>query len=773
MDESNQEILEEFVIESKEGLESIEDDFLTLEKTKDAPDLNLVNKIFRAIHSIKGASGFLGLQKISKLSHIMENLISKIRDQTILPESLYVDALLEGVDLLNVMLDDIKNTEQVDTDSALKKLHELLASVDPNSQNQPTEASLPTDKSEEQPGDPTPEMDDLQKAVLAELMGDLGQESDENKKEDAVTKAPDQSNTAPPPTKAKEKKEKSDTKKTETIRINVELLDKLMRMAGELVLVRNQQLQHVDRSDAISRSISQKLDVVTTELQESIMKTRMQPIGNIFGKFPRVIREMSKMLGKKLEVNSTGNDVELDKTILESLADPLTHLIRNSCDHGVEMPEDRIKVGKPEESTIFLHAYHEGGLINIKIVDDGKGINLDAVKNKVIEKGLKTEQEISEMTQKELANLITLPGLSTAQKVTDISGRGVGMDVVRTSIEKLGGSMEIETEEGKGTTILLKLPLTLAIIPSLLIRVDNERFAIPQISLEELVCLYDEDIYNKFEIADKQTVYRLRGQLLPVIQLKDILSQNKSFSEEDKANYIHRYQESKNEPCKGKSLTFAVLKLGNNRFGLIMDEVLGSEEIVVKPMHPSLKQLSCYSGSTVLGDGKVALILDIEGISRFAGVSYHQTRSDSKNNQQKQCENTQSVLLFKSGAEEQLAVPLDQIKRIQPILPEKFEKAGQHTFINVDDTPTRIVKINDFIPLSACQESKEMFLILPKDQHPFGLLISSLVNIQNVTNDLNTESFQSKGLLGSALVNDQMTLFVDINKVGKMALESV
>jgi two-component system chemotaxis sensor kinase CheA len=756
-DIGDQELVDEFIIESREGLESIEDDFLILEKTKDAPDPDLVNKIFRAIHSIKGSSGFLGLTKINNLSHTMENLIAKIRDGEILAESKYVDVLLQGVDLLNVMLDDIGNIEAIDISEVIVKIEKTLAGISSETIENP-EDLLNEDALWNMPGDDEEKVSE--------------QESSREKQDSPLPKKKEKKEENKSPSqKTTPKKETSAKKVQETIRINVDLLDRLMRMAGELVLVRNQQLLHVDRADAMSRSISQKLDVITTEIQEGIMKTRMQPIGNIFGKFPRVIRDMGKKLGKKIEIETSGNDVDLDKTILESLADPLTHLIRNSCDHGIEVPEDRVKAGKPEGSTIFLQAYHEGGQINIKIVDDGKGINIEAVKEKVLEKGLKTEEEIAAMSDKELANLITLPGLSTAQKVTDVSGRGVGMDVVCSSIEKLGGSLEIATEKGKGTTIVLKLPLTLAIIPSLLVRVGSERFAIPQVSLEELVCLYDEDVHAKLEVADRQEIYRLRDRLLPLVRLQEILEHREPFSEEDKMALIRKHQEfDEDQKQKRKSLVFAVLKLGNDRFGLIVDEVLGSEEIVVKPMHPALKALHCYSGATVLGDGKVALILDVEGISAFANISYHRLREEAAKKQKEEGE-LRSVLLFKNGQEEQFALPLTDIKRIEHVSRSRFEKAGPHLFVNVDDRPTRVVKLDEHIPVSPCQENEEMYLILPKGERSFGVLASSLLDIEGLRGQLDRESFAAEGLSGSILLEDQMTLFVDINKVGDMALQ--
>jgi len=378
------------------------------------------------------------------------------------------------------------------------------------------------------------------------------------------------------------------------------------------------------------------------------------------------------------------------------------------------------------------------------------------------------KQDLAEKSDKELANLILLPGLSTAKEVTGVSGRGVGMDVVAACVEKLGGSLEISTKEFKGTTMLLRLPLTLAIIPSLLIRVDNYRFAIPQANLEELVCLYDDEIRAELESVGSQELFRLRQRLLPIVRLREILEHDEPLSEEDRLALMKSRQGSSETR---KSLVFVVVKFGGDCFGLIVDEVLGTEEIVVKPMHPSLKGLDCYSGATVLGDGEVALILDVEGISKFSGITYHQVRNDETMDDQGKDDDSLSVLLFKSGLEEQFAIELSKITRVEHIQDSDIEKAGDQLFVNIDNIPTRVIKLNDYIPVSPCQESNEMFLILPKGGQPFGLLINSIINIQDVNNNLSEESFAHAGIIGSALVDNQMTLFVDINKVGQMALD--
>ena len=629
-------LVQEFVAESQEHLASIEEDFLALEQQVDDPDMELIGKVFRAIHSTKGAAGCLGFTHIAELSHVMETLLDMMRDGEIKPETVYVDALLAGVDHLNRMLADINKSSEVDTEEIRKLLSSLIQSgataearvamatpvpladsegvdlgfvlsrfrleripdelrflyllrfdlnelmagngttpvtlsrdlvsvgqiLDARLESPAEDLSKPLDKHPLQLDlllatglaqdavalvtglAPTQVLRVTRDEVLAHARG-----AQEEPAAAAASEAPPQkaarAKAEQPPTAAVSGKKAGKKTKTaastssstttkavakegdcngnDLIRIPVGLLNRLMTLAGELVLVRNQQLLHVNRDDALARGIAQRLDLVTTELQEMIMRTRMQPVGNIFGKVPRIIRDLSRKLGKKIELQISGNEVELDKTILESLTDPLVHLVRNCCDHAIEQPEERRAANKPETGLVRLDAYHEGGQINILIRDDGKGLNTEVLKAKALEREMFSEAELEAMSERELQNLITLPGFSTAKEVSDVSGRGVGMDVVRASLEKLGGTLEIQSELGQGTTMHLRLPLTLAIIPCLVVVVGGERYAIPQVNLEELVRLYDDDVRDTIECADGQEVYRLRDRLLPMVRLGEVL----------------------------------------------------------------------------------------------------------------------------------------------------------------------------------------------------------------------------------------------------------
>ncbi|ETR72632.1 MAG: Chemotaxis protein cheA [Candidatus Magnetoglobus multicellularis str. Araruama] len=558
---------------------------------------------------------------------------------------------------------------------------------------------------------------------------------------------------------------------SETIRVDVHILDQLMTLVGELVLVRNRQLTSIDNVDSTS---VEDLDLVTSELQETIMRTRMQPIGSLLGKLPRIVRDLSKKLNKKIDIITFGNEVELDKSILETLSDPLTHLIRNCSDHGIESPEERLKKGKSDKGTISIQAFHEAGQINITITDDGRGIDPEMIKKRVIENGFKNESELADMSDKEILSFIMIPGFSTSQKVSNVSGRGVGMDVVKTSIEQFGGTLELNSSVGEGTTIHLRLPLTLAIIPSLIVEIENMRYAIPQINLEELVSLYDDDIYTKIETAGNREVYRLRGKLLPLIRLNEILKRPEKFTDSIRAQITKHYS---NNPKigfnqKAKKLEIVVVKVGSRYFGIIVEKVHGMEEIVVKPMHNITKDIDIYSGATVLGDGMVALILDIEGISKHAGLSISEYLKyfDKDLHLSEIKEDIHSALLFKSGPKELFAVPLTLIKRVERIKCSQIETIGEKEYIVIDDIETQVLRLDNVLNVSSCLMSDEMSLILPKHiKRPFGILISNVEDIRSVPKTLNVDALKRDGLLGTAIIDDRIALFIDIFRIIEIA----
>jgi two-component system chemotaxis sensor kinase CheA len=890
-------IANEFIAESKEHLATIEDDLLALERQQDAPERTLVDKLFRAMHSIKGGAGFIGLKNVNNLAHRMETLLSLVRSGTIKPTQAIVEVLLKGSDQINAMLDDLEHSNDINIAAMLAHLDTLLDHKAPPQVKQQLATPAPIQVKETKVAYPftVSQFDlrqrkaencylfvlrfdlsamaasggqgpvalvrdlsrageiidghlrhegDLRTAVPERLSYDvlfatpipqdvLGQLLLDNlgvpdlevvaveeadvafaqatvpaaapaaaaaaaatvpapaaPPEPAAATAPAPlsapsaaSIAAPTPVKspapaAPEPAASPSAAPTAagapppeaSVRINVEILDELMTLAGELVLVRNQQLMISEKADPMLRAAVQRLNIVATELQETIMRTRMQPMGNLFNRFPRVVRDLGNKLGKQIEIDMVGNDVDIDKTILESLADPLRHLVRNSCDHGLEGPEERVAAGKPAVGRIALRAFHEGGQINIEIKDDGRGINLQRVKAKAVENGLKTQAEVNALSEKDAILLILLPGFSTAETVTDVSGRGVGMDVVKTSIEQLGGHFDISTNAGQGTTILLRLPLTLAIIPSLMVGVGEHRYALPQVNLEELVCLYDDEVVNKIEIARDQEVYRLRDMLLPLVRLNELFVHREPLNAKTRNAITEKHRRERSDAAtRGETLTFAVVKVGAKRFGLVVDRVIGTEEIVVKPMHPTLKHLRCCSGATVMGDGQVALILDIDGISKHAGLSaegMQRAGESAKHASNEMQADAHHMLLFRYGAKEQFAVALPLIKRIEPITMDRVETIGDKEFITVDGAPTAILRLDRLIKVSPCIEKTQQFLLLPKHtRKPCGILVSEVIDIDGTTTDVNTSTHREDGVLGTAIVREHLTLFPDLYRL--------
>jgi len=929
-------MLNEFIVEAKEHLDNIEDDFLVLE-AQETPDPNLIDKVFRSIHSVKGSSGFLNLNPITRLAHSMEALLQKMREKVIPPDSIYIDALLSASDILQKMVNDPLNSEEESTSEIYEKLQGLIKAAETGVEPTNNQSSNNTNGDQEKDsqlvskhnqesiynGDEyhytidklidlgfiidnevlnihshahlfvldydltllNQEMEICPETLIKDLNGmgsiisvkwespaeDLSvdfstiplycqvlyatdlEENDvsivlqiamdhihpviqshttsvksiktrnvtnsnsknnQQQKEDKSSTSHDNNfqptqkkPTQPPKTNQKKvhtcksnpsslsKKElennlSPDQKfqktnhaivrdQSETIRISVDILDKIMNLAGELVLVRNQHLLLVDKTDTRMADNSQRLDMVTSELQEAIMRTRMQPIGTLFSRLPRIVRDISKKCQKSIIIIINGHEVELDKTILESLPDPLTHIIRNCCDHGIEIPKERAKAGKSETGYINVRAYHEAGQINIVVEDDGRGIDPQRIRQSVLKKGLKREDELDRMTDKEILSLVMTPGFSTAEQTTEISGRGVGMDVVKTAVEQLGGSIELESRVGQGLNIHLRLPLTLAIIPCLIVQVDNEKFAIPEVNVEELVSLYDEEIYTLIECNGDQEVFRLRKQLLPLVRLNEVLKHSKPFTEDDRSEISENYRKVAHETLSKKDdiqqiLIFAVLKIGNQRFGLIVDEVIGTEEIVVNPLHSVVKPLIIYSGTTIMGDGTVALILDVNGIALHAGVRF--TTEVEKTNAETQSSKTDShrILLFKSGKEEYFAVPLLLMRRVELIDPSRIQTIGGNEYISVDNVPTLIIRLEKLLNVSECETSEKMYLLLPKQsQRPIGILVSKLIDVINLPLVLNKESYMEEGLLGTAIVNEYITIFIDIYRLVEFAEKKI
>ncbi|WP_148591693.1 hybrid sensor histidine kinase/response regulator [Aquisphaera giovannonii] len=550
-----------------------------------------------------------------------------------------------------------------------------------------------------------------------------------------------------------------------SLRINVELLDRLMTLAGELTLVRNQSLLAFEREDDRVRPIVQRLDAVTSAIQETVLRARMQPIGNIFGRFPRVVRDLARQLGKRVEVAVVGREVELDKTILEQLSDPLTHLVRNSVDHGIEPPADRIAAGKPEVGRIELTAAHEEGQIRIEIRDDGRGIDPQAVRAKAMAMRLRSEAELDRMSRRDLLSLILLPGFSTARSVSELSGRGVGMDVVKTNIEQLEGTLTIDSRPGLGTAMILRLPLTLAIIPCLMVAAGGEPYAIPQRDLEEAICLHP-GLKGRVELAFDSEVYRLRGRLLPVVRLADVLGRPRPFAGGAGAEVAARHDEG---PDPRRVAYILVLRSAGRRYGLVVDEIRGTEEVVVKPMHPSIKRVRIFSGATIMGDGRVALIADAAGILEHARPGFEPTRpAATARRGEGGAPPAHRVLLFEYGPSEQFALPLLEIRRVEMAGLDRIERVGEDEFVAVDGLPTRLLRLDQVIAASSPGSpppgpAPRAALILPKSSpRAVAILATRIVDTESLAVDLQPHPECDRGVIGSAIVRGRMTLFLDM-----------
>jgi two-component system chemotaxis sensor kinase CheA len=536
--------------------------------------------------------------------------------------------------------------------------------------------------------------------------------------------------------------------------VDVGLLDKVMNLVGELVLARNQVLQFTTTTqDTTFLRTAQRLNLITTELQEGVMKTRMQPIHNVWNKFPRVVRDLALGCGKQVRIDMDGADTELDKTIIEAIKDPLTHLVRNAVDHGIESPEQRKKAGKPLEGRLSLRAFHEGGQVNIEISDDGAGIDVDRVKRKAVEHGTITSDHAGRMSEREGLNLIFLPGLSTAERVTNVSGRGVGMDVVKTNIEKIGGMVDVQSTAGRGTTLKIKIPLTLAIIPALIVTSGKERFAIPQVSLLELVRLEGSDAIAGIEDIGGAPVYRLRGNLLPLVDLNRELRLPASATGGGNAQLVN----------------IVVLQADDRQFGLVVDEINDTEEIVVKPLGKQLKGLACFAGATIMGDGQVALILDVLGIAQMANVV---TELRSRAGNERASKNGESAgnrdtwLLFTVGENGRMATQLSSVSRLEEIPVNLIERSGDSEVVQYRQHIMPLIRISTLLnrPSRTQDAERVQVIVFAQGESYIGLVVDEIVDI--VEQQISLERCgQHAGVSGSAVIQQRVTDVLDLDMI--------
>jgi two-component system chemotaxis sensor kinase CheA len=639
------EVIREFLLETHENLAQLDTDLITLEQ--EPTERETLARVFRTLHSVKGTAGFVGLPKLQAVAHAAESLLSRLRAGELVFNRPIATALLGVVDAIRQVLAAVEADggegpgDYTDLIAQLDHLRETGAAPLPAPPPAtvpvpPPVVALPPPPPPPVPvvAPPTPLPAPTLIVPPAESLG---------------------GDSAPEPRAAAV----SDS----SLRVDVGLLDKLMTLVGELVLARNQIMQFsTSQEDAAFLGTVQRLNQLTTELQTNVMKTRMQPIGNVWGKFPRVVRDLAVACGKQVRFEMDGQETELDKTIIEAIRDPLTHMVRNAVDHGIEPPDVRVSRGKPAEGRLFLHAFHEGGKVVIEIADDGGGIDPQRVRDKAVRSGVVSAEDAARMTERELVNLVFLPGFSTADKVTHFSGRGVGMDVVRTNIEKIGGTVDIDSQFGRGTTIRMKIPLTLAIIPALTVTSGGDRYCIPQVSLLELVRLDGEQAARGIESIHGTPVYRLRGNLLPVVYLDEQLG-------------------IAGERHAAGEINIVVLQADDRQFGLVVDAIHDTEEIVVKPLQKQLKGIAAFAGATIMGDGRVALILDVLGIAqRSHVVSGVRGRAlADKPGAAAEAVKRESLLLFDPGDGGQMAVPLALVARLEEFPRSALERAGVRT----------------------------------------------------------------------------------------------
>jgi len=892
----DEDIINDFIDESRDYLLTIEESLLVLESQKDHSDDNLIDKVFRGIHTIKGSSAFLNLNNITRLAHTMENLLDKMREKEIKPDSHIIDALLKSTDLLKQMIDDVHNCDSFN----IQELHQLITQLssgndenlstnsqtlsddinehsnnednDPHlSENQYQQAPVTSEKKycynihfdlkslyEIEKLSPKELIRDLESMVTildsnintsaSDLDQDLNAQDfklnivyetpmeknmvmtmfmlpensvsngekklsdsqiqqklskkihtiDEKKqKSDSETtkqakqsdliqllqKNPDKESPKTiqeslDPLKEKtlsqvaekktaKPKEQQSTQESSSIRISVNILDRLMSLASELVLVRNRLLMQAGNTDPVVSDIAHELDVVTSDMQETVMLTRMQPLGNILNKMPRIVRDLARRFHKNIDIHISGNDVELDKNILETLSSPLVHIIRNACDHGIEMPEKRYIAGKSKTGLIQVNAYHQAGLIHIEISDDGKGLDPSMIRAKALEKGIISKGDLDQLSDKDVFSLIMTPGFSTAVETSDISGRGVGMDVVKTAISQIGGVIEIDSEPGKGIHLNMSLPLTLAIIPCLIIISSNERFAIPQVNMDEMVRLYQGAEYI-IESSGDQEVYRLRNQLLPIVRLNELLKRPVRYTHKDRAEITEKHVSTRQSL---KSVLFAVVKTGSRRFGLIIDKMTGTEEIVVNPLPNTLKNIHIYQGTTIMGDGEVAMVLDVDGIARHVGVEFNRQTNDENVPVIRKMtgSNIERILTFQSGPKEQYAIPLILVRRLTQIYDHQIEQVGNNDdreFVIIYGEPVFIVRLDRIMEVSPCQPQKQYYLCLfKKSGAPFGILFTKLSGVAEMPDTIQEENYNLRCVFGCTVVNKRLTLLLDINEL--------
>jgi len=780
-------LLREFLTETSESLDTVDNQLVRFEQEPN--NAKILDNIFRLVHTIKGTCGFLGLPRLEALAHAGETLMGKFRDgMPVTAEA--VTLILSSIDRIKEILAGLEATEAEPEGADRDLIDQLEAMVergmaamaagaaagDAAPTAAPEMASPPT-----QPAEPAVAQGTLVDQTLERPLrpGEVSLDELERAFRETATEVTETAPAAPAPVAkaapapAAAKAEaapaaearkpakrpgggenadmaEGDKVANQSIRVNVDTLEHLMTMVSELVLTRNQLLEISRRNEDTEFKVPlQRLSNVTAELQEGVMKTRMQPIGNAWQKLPRIVRDLSGELGKQIELEMHGADTELDRQVLDLIKDPLTHMVRNSADHGLETPAERAAAGKPEQGTIRLSAYHEGGHIIICIADNGRGLNTEKIKAKAVQNGLVTEAELEKMTEAQIHKFIFAPGFSTAAQVTSVSGRGVGMDVVRTNIDQIGGTIDIKSVAGEGSSVTIKIPLTLAIVSALIVEAGGDRFAIPQLSVVELVRARANSEHRIERIKDT-AVLRLRNKLLPLMHLKKLLKIDDGSSSDPENGFI------------------VVTQVGSQTFGIVVDGVFHTEEIVVKPMSTKLRHIDMFSGNTILGDGAVIMIIDPNGIAKALGAAGNAGNEITEENaaaHSSSAEQLTSLLVFRAGSSQPKAVPLGLVTRLEEIASDKIELSNGRYMVQYRD---QLMPLVQMVGVEIRSSGSQPILVFADDARSMGLVVDEIVDI--VEERLNIEVAGSEaGILGSAVIKGQATEVIDVGHFLPMA----
>jgi two-component system chemotaxis sensor kinase CheA len=761
------ELIKEFLVESNENLDRLDSELVKLET--DPSSQELLSSIFRTIHTIKGSCGFLGFSKLEKVAHVGESLLSRLRDGKLSLSPEFTSGLLAMVDSIRTMVGEIQGTEQ-DGNENYAELIETLNQLQNQGHEPPPKAAPdgPSPKEHSKKRQVESPRENSAKLVPPNSVTEHPPKATSVQHESRAPSAaaPEETQTAQPP----QDDSRSRNTAAETIRVDVHLLDRLMNLVGELVLTRNQITQFSARqSDPNLVSPAQQLNLLTSELQEEVMRTRMQPISNVFDKFPRVVRDVAMARGKQVLIEMVGKETELDRSLLEAIKDPLTHIVRNSVDHGIEMPDQRVAFGKRPEGRLKLRACHEGGQVLVEISDDGAGIDTARVKNKAIERGMITAQQAARMGEGELLNLIFLPGFSTAEKITNLSGRGVGMDVVKTNIDRVNGTVDLQSYPGKGTTIKIKIPLTLAIVRAVIVQSNGKRFAIPQVNIQELVRLDSERIRTEIESVHGVPVYRMRGRLLPLVYLCDELKLAKQAGK---------------EADRDEATNIVVLQANDHPFGLVVNEINDSEEIVVKPLSKQLRSLKTFAGATIMGDGKVALILDVVGLAQNANIfsearehALEEKAAEALASQEQNQIEKQTFLLFAGPDDSRMALPLSTVARLEEFPAAEVEKSGGEWVMQYRGKILPLIRLDVVLeerrtrlrhPKQGVTPDPMQVLVCNDEGRTLGIVVERILDIVEDRAEVKSPAAR-EGILCVVVINERVTELLDIPALQRIA----